>query len=219
MEASTDAAFSDVSVQTAAAAMGAVALDEVGASGLPHLPLELLSMVLSSSLGQCCRQLCTGLRDEFDSAQRGPLTLIARRRPPSSAIRALVTRCPRLRRVSLRSCADSVDDALLAFVLSALPELCTIDVSFCPLLTARVSLTALRGFRSGRNGDWTADACFWTPSPLLTPEMVVSNQVHALRQNDDEGVARCVRAPAQHSVHFIGHARTQPITHTQTPDH
>ena len=150
MEASTDAAFSDVSVQTAAAAMGAVALDEVGASGLPHLPLELLSMVLSSSLGQCCRQLCTGLRDEFDSAQRGPLTLIARRRPPSSAIRALVTRCPRLRRVSLRSCADSVDDALLAFVLSALPELCTIDVSFCPLLTARVSLTALREFRSGR---------------------------------------------------------------------
>eukprot|EP00947_MAST-08B_sp_MAST-8B-sp1_P001319 g1319.t1 len=44
---------------------------------------------------------------------------------------------------------------------------------------------------SSRLEAWQARGCFWTPCRLLSPTDVVINQLYALQENSDEGIAKC----------------------------
>lgn len=141
----------------------------------PVLPIELQCQILVRGFGAGCRTFSKEMRSEHDATLRSLAIAAA---APASTIRVMVQRCPRLVSISLRH-SEIADDELLSYVLAVLPELTTIDVSFCSQLTAARSLGALRDFRSLRGGEWTASGTFWAPSPLLTPEIVVTNQERA----------------------------------------
>ena len=163
--------------------LGGVSLQVVDAASLPT---ELQVMILSLAIGaQGCRQLCSAFRSTIDGSQAS-LSFVKEATAP--AIRARVARCPVLRSVSLHG-SIFVDDDLVAWLLQQ-KRLASIDLSGAGLdpnrapmnrnrLTAEGSLPALRAF----GGEWRADGCFWLPSPLLTPQQVLANQILALRMH------------------------------------
>ena len=153
---------------------------------LPALPLELFAVILADGLASRCRELSSALLAEHDASLRKASFV---KSAPAAAIWSLAARCPRLQALTLNGCT-AVDDQLVAHLLGALPNLARLDVSHCAQLTAPRTLRSLQDFGS-KGLTWIASGTFWAPSPLLTPEHVVSNQLLALRQNDDEGMARC----------------------------
>ena len=201
---------------------------EVPLPEAPALPSELHFAILSQAFGPegLCRAVSTELKHMAD-ASRETLELVSH--APVGAIRAWLTRCSRVSRLRLRSCCH-VDDDIVELALSS-AALSTIDVSLCPLLTART-----HGALKRSTVVWTAHGTFWTPSPLLTPEQVppsaaecrrvppsaaecrsgtltaadrelvleqvVINQVLALQDNSDDGMARtfAFASPANRAV-------------------
>ena len=179
--------------------LGGVSLQVVDAASLPtELQLAILTLAIGA---QGCRQLCSAFRSMVDGSQAS-LSFVKEATAP--AIRARVARCPALRSVSVRGVMDVCDD--IVELLLQQKALTSIDLSLAgldltpagspsglpagtpySLLTAERSLRALREWR----GEWRADGCFWQPSPLLTPEQVLTNQILALRRNDDAGIELC----------------------------
>ena len=179
------------------------------------LPLDLLQICVTEAIGTGSRLVSRELRKLHDASRR---TLYFLCDVPASVIRSLVFACPRVEEVSLRGCAATVDDALLAFVLANLPDLCSLDLSECCKLTPQKSLRALIAFGEqmtalGEPAIWKADGCFVHPSALLTPKQVVINQVIALAQNTEDGIETCFRfaspsnreqtGPLKHFSHMI----------------
>ena len=179
--------------------LDSVSLQTVDAASLPtELQLAILTLAIGE---QACRQLCSAFRSMVDGSQAS-LSFVKEATAP--AIRARVARCPALRSVSVRGVTDVCDD--IVELLLQQKALTSIDLSLAgldltpagspsglpagtpySLLTAERSLRALREWR----GEWRADGCFWQPSPLLTPEQVLTNQILALRRTDDAGIALC----------------------------
>ena len=169
------------------------------------LPVEVLLKILRMSHGTSARllsrELCAlndslarrlrfSLGDDRRSERFRPLFLL-------QSVRSRIARANLPIRVTFAP-SELVDDDLVAWLLQQ-PRLEGLDVSFCPALTSR-ALAALRA--APPTLAWRVVGSFYEPTPLLSAEQVVLNQLYALRMSDDKGVPKAFAfaSPANKTV-------------------
>jgi hypothetical protein len=173
-------------------------------SAAPDLPIELQHRILDLALGSVVRTLChtlCGLHDAlvenltFSIASKAafldPVSIPLKKGllNPVEAFRSRISRCPSLTCVSLTGC-DRVDDNLIEWMITERVHLRRIDLSFCPALTTQ-TLRLLEAKSASSALWWRVEGCVFEPSPALSAEQVLRNQLYALRMNNDAGLAKC----------------------------
>lgn len=147
------------------------------------LPQELVYRIIFTGVGPAlARSVCEEARAVVDK-----LVTQLKFEPsvPKWLLQLRFTRCTPTK-VDLCG-VDSLDDDSLLTLLST-PSLESVEVSGCSKLTG-ASLEQLRR----RQVKFVAHRCWrmWEPSEALTTREVVELQVLALRDNSDEGIAKC----------------------------
>ena len=158
-----------------------------------ELPRELLHSILRTAIGSQCRRLSKTLKCDQDASQT---TLFISRGAPAAIVCRIVGMCPKLSSLSVRG-VGSVTDELLAWVLEHCAQLRHIDLRGCTQL-GHSSLSRLQSEAFTHELSWLSDGCWRMfesadPRYMSDAAFVLALQVHALRDNSDEGIAACFR--------------------------
>ena len=174
-----------------------------------ELPPELYYIILAFAGRPLLSRLLSQPLSTYGSQQLDHLTIVTSGRDhqvrsgrdladlttaaATSEVRAVVSWCAGgLRSLDLRGAKAIVDDALIAWLLQALPGLRSLDVSHAG---SALSPSTLALFRARPALAWRAADCWrmHSPHPSLSARDVLTIQIEALRGdgNSGEGVAQC----------------------------
>ena len=179
------------------------------ASERVELPTELYYIILAFAGRPLLSRLLSQPLSTYGSQQLDHLTIVTSGRDhqvrsgrdladlttaaATSEVQAVVSWCAGgLRSLDLRGAKAIVDDALIAWLLQALPGLRSLDVSHAG---SALSPSTLALFRARPALAWRAADCWrmHSPHPSLSARDVLTIQIEALRGdgNSGEGVAQC----------------------------